>query len=57
MQLEATNALVDPEAAEAAEAFEAEQQLAEAGDWEAMGLDPPDDLVPASIQELRADGS
>jgi hypothetical protein len=53
LELEATGALLDPAAAEAAEEFEKEEALAEVGDWEALGLDPPE-MVPATVDELRA---
>ena len=52
IELEQSGALADPESAEADEQFDEEERLAAEGDWEALGLDPPE-LVPATIDELR----
>jgi hypothetical protein len=53
--LESTGALLDPEKADAEEQFEEELGAAAAGDWEKLGIDPPD-MVSASIEELRDGG-
>ena len=53
IDLEAKGALVDPSAADAEDEFEEELGRAAAGEWEALGLDSPKDLQPASIEEFR----
>jgi hypothetical protein len=45
--------LLDPESAENNDRFEEELGQAAQGDWEKLGLDPPEDLVPATIEEFR----
>lgn len=51
--METDGSLVDPDAAAAEERFDEELGQASQGDWEALGLDPPPELVPADIEELR----
>jgi hypothetical protein len=53
--LEAEGPLLgDPDEGVSEEEFEQEIEATGRGDWDTLGIDPPPDLEPATIDELRA---